>query len=87
MGPTNGETAREDLGYQNTPEKLSKYRINKELQMSSDSNNSQEPLPQALCRVKFKYGIMAGEIKRLSWKFAEPLLKHGKAEWVGWVDA
>jgi hypothetical protein len=82
MGPTNGDTCREDLGYQNTTENTQSYRILKDKRTYGGQKNS----PEALCRVRFKHGAMEGEIKRLAWRFAEPLLKHGKAEWIGWVE-
>ena len=79
------QTVREDLGCQNTGGNTRNYRLKKELKMLSGSDNSPEPSARALCRVKFKFGLLAGQTKRIAWEFAEPLLKSNKVTWIEWI--
>jgi hypothetical protein len=38
-----------------------------------------------VCRVRFNRGEYAGDVKRLAWEFAEPLIKQNKVEFIEWV--
>ena len=77
-------TVREDLGYsKNTPESSLNYRILKDKKIYGEQQNS--PERSAVCRVRFKRGEYAGDVKRLAWQFAEPLLKQNKIEFIEWV--
>jgi hypothetical protein len=77
-------TVREDLGYQkNTPESSQNYRILKDKRIYGEQGNS--PEKSRVCRVRFKSGEYEGDIKRLAWQFAEPLLKTGRVEFIEWV--
>ena len=82
MENDNGETAREDLGYRNTPGTTRKYQINKELRMSRGSNSSPAE-PSALCRIR----LANGEIKRAAWEYAEFLINQRGAEFMEWINA
>ncbi|HSW65050.1 MAG TPA: hypothetical protein VLH56_17325 [Dissulfurispiraceae bacterium] len=80
----NDQTTREDLGYLgNTTERPNKYRLNKELRMSNASSSS--PEPSAVCRVRFLRGEFNGDVKRLAWEYAEPMIKRGQVELIEWI--
>jgi hypothetical protein len=77
-------TAREDLGYRlNTKSNVLNYPKSKGARMLNEPGSS--PEQSAVCRVRFKYGQYAGDVKRLAWEFAEPLIKQNKVEFIEWV--
>ena len=73
---------REDLGYrENTTANPIRYPINRDKRMPREQGR----LPQDVCRVRFKHGQYAGEIKRAAWEYAGPWIEQGKCEFVEWV--
>jgi hypothetical protein len=79
-----GMTAREDLGYQkNIPAKRKVFHLNREMKISNEQDNL--PSNSDVCRIRFKHGLYAGDVKRIAWEYAEPLIKSRRCEFIEWV--
>jgi hypothetical protein len=75
----NEHSAREDLGYRNTPANTQKYHLNRGLRMQHAPGSL--PEPSALCRIR----LHNGDVKKLAWEYAEFLINHRGAEFLEWV--
>jgi hypothetical protein len=84
MVKENGDTVREDLGYRgNTQGDIPRYQIQKDLRMPQEQGES--PHKSDLCRVRYNFGDMAGQEKKIAWEYAEPLIKSRRVVFIKWI--
>jgi hypothetical protein len=75
-------TVREDLGYRlNTKSNVLSYPKIRDRTLK-DTGGAEK---SAVCRARFLKGEFTGDVKRIAWEFAEPLLKRGQIEFIEWV--